>query len=89
MRMSKLAIYEVYFLHALLFCLFKIVSFCLYEPISCVAPSGIFAKKLIRSVCLFVYFAIIQSTFRLFKGQQYPVAVNIKSLSDEAPSSGY
>ena len=22
-------------------------------------------------VCLFVYFAIIQSTFRLFKGQQY------------------
>ena len=26
---------------------------------------------ILELVCLFVYFAIIQSTFRLFKGQQY------------------
>ena len=28
-------------------------------------------EHFIWTVCLFVYFAIIQSTFRLFKGQQY------------------
>ena len=33
--------------------------------------SMVILKKLCLFVCLFVYFAIIQSTSRLFKGQQY------------------
>ena len=35
-------------------------------------PKGnFFAESKDLFVCLFVYFALIQSTFRLFKGQQY------------------